>query len=818
MVQSESLSPALEKSTQTTKSSIQDSSPPSKTPNPVLNNSSLLKRAESGDTCAQTKIGYNYTHSQGGLRQNYPKAIEWHLKAVNSSCNDAKCKQCKKSAYAGLGHVYSSRLYPRDHRQAFKWYLKAAENGLSQTYKSVAKYYAAGEFVKQDYEKAYYWITLGKGKNVKTSYEEFIAEIRSHLNEEQIKKIDDNNIKNSQKLAKEHRNKFADMMDQMTMGFNPNAPLAQKALSRLGFEIGINKFHYDLTGIKKLIDMGALNADPTKGSGLLFHAQGLDDLPLTKILIENNADINIVDNRGFSVLHRAIGYNHTDIALELIKAGANLGGTNDLAESPLIAATKKGNLEIVQALIKAGADVNFKEQSGYGKGQDALYHAFKKDYPVIASVLIDVGAIKGDLHKKFALGRNAKRNCGRETQLCPDKITRVSRTLSSCEFQACPIPKIPKIEKVIKGTFSEVNTELSKKAIYVLNNGNKEEKDRVIKEIKTEPQNYNPAVLRTLSRVLFSRIEDEDAAFWYIAADLRKRHDILICEDKTSRKKRASYYNIVHQFKPFSKLNADLMNSIYERVLVWDHSTPYNYDVRWVNIGGSLHTNQLTDVIPKNLCVPENKIEKVRAYSRTKYASVFKNYTKSFDYRADHQKRLKSFLLTKEEFKALLGKAEAGNASAQYTISTISLTPSHRELVNGDSKVFRKKWLMAASAQGHISAMSKLGASYISGYNVPMNERKSRFEEGKILLIEAGKKGSLSAFEGLAGYYMKNKYPIEAYAWLSLGEHILERKNPKLQMFGAKQKRMKLDATLPDNILKQAKIKAQEYIEKYTEK
>ena len=400
-----------------------------------LNDTSLLSKAQSGDVCAQAKIGYNYTHSQGGLGQDYQKAIDWYEKAVNTKCKDEQCKQCQMSAYHSLAIVYKTRLYPRNEEKAFYWFQRAAENNNASAFKNTAEYYAEGKFVEQDYEKAYYWITRGKGKNVRTSHDDFIAEIKSHLTLEQIRKIDDLNQKFIEELAQKQRNNFANIMDQATMGFNPNAPTAQKANARLAFEIGINKFHYDLEGIKKLIDQGALDAGHVSSNSLLFTAQKMNDLKLVKLLIEEGADINGVDERGFTVLHRAIGYGHTDIALTLINKGANLEDSNDLGDTPLVAAAGKGNLEVVNALIRSGANVHYVEKGNYGE-QDALYWALRGGYNQVAKALIEAGAKKGNIHQRYPYDPNAPRKCANDRKECPNGES-VSRSGPACKFEMC---------------------------------------------------------------------------------------------------------------------------------------------------------------------------------------------------------------------------------------------------------------------------------------------------------------------------------------------------------------------------------------------
>ena len=774
-----------------------------------LNDSSLLDKAEKGDVCAQGKIGRSYAHGQGGLEQNYDKALEWYEKAANSTCKDEKCLQCQGEIYLNLAFLNNGyRSQPVNKERAFYWFLKAAESGKERAFQPVAEFYADGQSVGQDYEKAYYWARFGHSNN--EDARDFTSEIKSRLTPQQIKKIDDKVEEFQRQSAQKFSQNFASMIQQVSMGFNPATSEAERANARLGFEIGLNKFYYSLNGIKKLIDRGALKAGSIPSNVFLFKAQERSDLALVKLLIQNGADIQGTDERGFTVLHRAIGHGHTDIALALISEGANLSARNDLGRTPLMEAAARGDLEVVNALIKAGVDVNYVHQGGHG-AKNALSEAYRSGGQKVVDILMDAGAVETQNIRNVGLNRKAQEPCAKSSLLCPDQITRVLRSGPSCAFPACPVAKKPDVQHPVKGTFSEIDTKASQDAVWILQHGTEEDVEAAIKKIQDNAGDYNPEALGALSGALFSRIRDEEGAFWFIAADLRNHNDNIACNREGSMQ-RGRFHYIVQQFKPYAASNADLTQKILDRVLIWDQATPYNYDIRWVVLKHGVRKDQSATPLPDDLCIPKNKMDQARAFGRNEYRDRFKDYIKV----PDNQIALAKLpYLTGDEFSVLLSEAESGDAEAQYKIATTLLTKEHKEFLHGDSKSFRRKWLLESVKGGNVAAMTMLGREYLSGYGVASQDRDLKFEEGKALLIKAGQQGSLLAHGTLGKYYLGKGDPIEAYAWYALAEYILQKKNPALKRFPAKEARIKLEATLADEILEKAQKKAEDYIQQY---
>jgi len=94
------------------------------------------------------------------------------------------------------------------------------------------------------------------------------------------------------------------------------------------------------------------------GRNPLFEALQQEQKEIVLLLIENGADVNIKDNRGFTPLHYAAQQGSAEIAEHLITSGANVNETNMMSETPLHIAVSGGHTDVVVALIAGGADVN----------------------------------------------------------------------------------------------------------------------------------------------------------------------------------------------------------------------------------------------------------------------------------------------------------------------------------------------------------------------------------------------------------------------------------------------------------------------------
>ena len=87
------------------------------------------------------------------------------------------------------------------------------------------------------------------------------------------------------------------------------------------------------------------------------------------MLIDNNAEINVLDMSGYSPLRLALGNlglvrNCYEVAKLLIEKGADPNFYFESDNIPLICALEKRSNDLAKLLIERGADVNAKDHNG----------------------------------------------------------------------------------------------------------------------------------------------------------------------------------------------------------------------------------------------------------------------------------------------------------------------------------------------------------------------------------------------------------------------------------------------------------------------
>ena len=92
----------------------------------------LVRRAESGDSNAQSNLGVCY-YNGNGVTKDYKEAVKWYTKS--SEQNNA-------IAQFNLGTCYEEgRGLAKDNKEAVKWYTKSAEQGNVNACRNLAVYY-----------------------------------------------------------------------------------------------------------------------------------------------------------------------------------------------------------------------------------------------------------------------------------------------------------------------------------------------------------------------------------------------------------------------------------------------------------------------------------------------------------------------------------------------------------------------------------------------------------------------------------------------------------------------------------------------------
>ncbi|CAH0396015.1 unnamed protein product [Bemisia tabaci] len=111
---------------------------------------------------------------------------------------------------------------------------------------------------------------------------------------------------------------------------------------------------------------------------------------ISKLLIERDADINIIDNDGLTLLHHAICKGLLDVVDHLLNRGASVHSKTKRGNTPLHIASMYGELEIAKLLFDKGADVHINCENSYKATPVQL--AVKGSHLEMAKFLIKKGA------------------------------------------------------------------------------------------------------------------------------------------------------------------------------------------------------------------------------------------------------------------------------------------------------------------------------------------------------------------------------------------------------------------------------------------
>ena len=121
---------------------------------------------------------------------------------------------------------------------------------------------------------------------------------------------------------------------------------------------------------------------------ILHQAIRTKNFDFAKMLIDAGADVNAMDEYGYTALICAAKDGHTEIVQLLIDAGADVNVRNNIGCTALMLVAENGQTEIAPLLIAAHADVNVRNNIGL----TALMSAGIRGYTEIARLLIAANA------------------------------------------------------------------------------------------------------------------------------------------------------------------------------------------------------------------------------------------------------------------------------------------------------------------------------------------------------------------------------------------------------------------------------------------
>ena len=115
-------------------------------------------KAENGDALSQLILGQMYIEGYGVLK-DHKEAARWWIKAAEQGNALAQFSLAKK--YQGGKGVL------QDHKEAVRWYRKAAEQGYGPAQLDLGEMYHSGLGTLEDYVTAYAWFNIAQANRGK---------------------------------------------------------------------------------------------------------------------------------------------------------------------------------------------------------------------------------------------------------------------------------------------------------------------------------------------------------------------------------------------------------------------------------------------------------------------------------------------------------------------------------------------------------------------------------------------------------------------------------------------------------------------------
>lgn len=181
-------------------------------------------------------------------------------------------------------------------------------------------------------------------------------------------------------------------LNAIELGANPNAFYDQYLPA---IYVAANRDYFEV--VKSLIDNGANIND--KGSSkkmdikdgfALLTSSTRGNLDITRLLIENNADIDMTEYSGLTALMSASFRGNDKIVNYLIDNNASIEQKDNFGYTPLMFAANAGKLSCVEILVENGADINAKDKDDSTPLMFASQHGFND----VVKYLLEKGADK----------------------------------------------------------------------------------------------------------------------------------------------------------------------------------------------------------------------------------------------------------------------------------------------------------------------------------------------------------------------------------------------------------------------------------------
>jgi ankyrin repeat protein len=147
----------------------------------------------------------------------------------------------------------------------------------------------------------------------------------------------------------------------------------------------------DLDTVRQLLaERGAdVNALGPHGTPALHWLVRIEELDLTRRLLDAGADVNLHNALDLSALSLAIENRDEDMVELLLEHGADIHTPDSAGETPLMLAARSGSPAIVKALLARGAEVDALEPRYQ---QTALMIGVRSGSPAVVQLLLEAGA------------------------------------------------------------------------------------------------------------------------------------------------------------------------------------------------------------------------------------------------------------------------------------------------------------------------------------------------------------------------------------------------------------------------------------------